>query len=315
MKRAFSVLLAVCLVFSCVIPAFAASVYESWQIPVGSVRMTAHRGYSSVAPENTLPAFRAAGEAGFWGAECDISPTKDGVWILMHDDTVDRMTDGEGRVGDLTFDEIRALTIDAGSHVEDFPGTKVPTLTEYLDVCRAYGLHPVIEIKECAPAASMDSLALLLSSREEKAMFTLITFGREQAVRIKQLLPETPVYLLLGGAPGEAFSEAVQFCVDNGLDGLDFAFVWGRSDVKLAQKAGLKTMVWTLDELEDAEKFYRWGVRDITTNTLTPERPQGTVLQKLLWAVRDWCYALCTHLKTLVAGVYPGGTVPNVGLC
>ena len=88
------------------------------------MRMTAHRGYSSVAPENTLPAFRMAGEYGFWGAECDISTTADGVWIIMHDETVDRMTDGTGRVADLTYEEICALTVDAGSNIEQYPNTK-----------------------------------------------------------------------------------------------------------------------------------------------------------------------------------------------
>ena len=53
-------------------------------------------------PENTLPSFRLAAENGFWGAECDTSPTADGVWIVMHDDTVDRMTDGTGAVSEMT---------------------------------------------------------------------------------------------------------------------------------------------------------------------------------------------------------------------
>lgn len=51
------------------------------------MRMIAHRGYSAVAPENTLPSYIAAGKSSFWGAECDIHRTKDGAWILMHDDT------------------------------------------------------------------------------------------------------------------------------------------------------------------------------------------------------------------------------------
>ena len=118
-----NVLLTVFLLAACALPASAdagvRSVYESYKIAPDSVRMTAHRGYSAMAPENTLPAFRLAGEYGFWGAECDTSPTADGVWIIMHDDTVDRMTDGEGKVKDLTYDEIRALTIDDGSNVED----------------------------------------------------------------------------------------------------------------------------------------------------------------------------------------------------
>ena len=115
MKKTVSLFLALMLVLGCMLPAFAASetllVYSSYIIPTDSVRMTAHRGYSAVAPENTLPSFKKAGEYGFWGAECDTSVTADGVWVIMHDDSVDRTTDGEGKIGDLTFDEIRSLTM------------------------------------------------------------------------------------------------------------------------------------------------------------------------------------------------------------
>lgn len=274
------------------------SIYASYRIPTGSVRMTAHRGYSAVAPENTLPAFRLAGEYGFWGAECDTSPTADGVWIVMHDDTVDRTTDGEGKVGELTFDEIRALTVDAGSRVEDYPGTRVPTLTEYLDVCAAFGMHPVIEIKPSAPVESLGSLAALLLARTEKDMFTIITFGRSHAARIKTLMPETPVFLLMSGDLNEDFDGAVRFCVGNGLDGLDFCCNWDEAHIRSVRDAGLRSMAWTVDSIETADKLYAWGVRDFTTNTLTSAKPSGTVWQQLLWLLRDVWYRItvwCTN--------------------
>lgn len=310
MKRILCVLLAVWFVV-CLSPcAFAASgmlsIYSSRSIPAGSVRMTAHRGYSAMAPENTLPAFRLAGEAGFWGAECDTAPTADGVWVIMHDDTVDRMTDGEGKVTELTFDEIRALTVDDGSNVDAYPGTKVPTLTEYLDVCREYAMHPVIEIKPAARTEDLDSLAALLSAREEKNMFTVITFSRELAARMKALMPQTPVFLLVGGDTQEAFQNAIQFCLDNGLDGMDFACVWEQDMVAQVQSAELETMVWTVDDVPTAEKYYAMGVRDFTTNTLTPVKPLCTFWMRLRWALRD----LWNRLKAAFQkAFYPNGTV------
>ena len=290
-KKTVSVLLSLLLMVGCAVPALAASatlsVYSSYKIPAGSVRMTAHRGYSAVAPENTLPAFRLAGEYGFWGTECDICNTTDGVWVIMHDDTVDRMTDGSGKVNEMTYDEIRALTVDAGNNVEQYPGTKVPTLTEYLDVCREYGLHPVIELKGNADYEQLDDLAALLSAREEKETFTIITFDRSFAARMKALMPETPVYLLIGGTTEEAFLEGVLFCLDNGLDGVDFASVWGEDIVKRVQSLGLKTMVWTVDDVETVERYYEWGVRDFTTNALTPRTQERSAFQRLFWKLRD----------------------------
>ena len=305
MKKMTSLLLALLMLLALTVPAFGTeegelSVYSSFRIPSGSMRMTAHRGYSSVAPENTLPAFRLAGEYGFWGAECDTSPTADGVWIIMHDDTVDRMTDGEGRVKDLTYAEICEMTVDAGSNIERYPGTKVPTLTEFLDVCREYGVHPVIEIKGSATVADMESLAALLSAREEIAMFTIITFSRELAARIKELLPEVPAFLLISVGDN---SDVIDFCRAHHIDGIDFVSVLSDEEIEGYVRSGLKTMAWTVDDIEGADRLYRLGVRDITTNRLTQNAPDGNVFQKLLWRLKDFFAALFAPLVALFEGV------------
>ncbi len=121
-------------------------------------------------------------------------------------------------------------------------------------------------------------------------MFIIISFDREICASIKKLMPETPVYIIIGGAPGEEFSQTVQFALDNGLDGVDFAFVWGREWVRLTQKSGLKTMVWIADDVKTAEKYFRMGVRDITTNSLTPVKPEGNLFQNAVRAFRDFLY-------------------------
>ena len=91
----------------------------------------AHRGDNYVAPENTLPAFELAIEKGAHQIEFDLRVTKDDQIIVMHDDTVDRTTDGTGKTTDLTFDEVRAL--DAGSWKgERYKGVRVPTFREVL---------------------------------------------------------------------------------------------------------------------------------------------------------------------------------------
>ena len=203
MKKSIAVLLCLVMLLSFVFFAAASDViylYPSETLPEDTLHITAHRGLSALAPENTLPAYRLAGEYGFWGAECDISQTADGVWVLMHDKTVDRMTDGEGLVSNFTYEELSALTVDAGNNIEQFPGTKVPTLVEYLDVCREYGLHPVIEIKEVVDVNNLPDLAAILNAREEKDRFVIISFGRELIAGIKTLLPETPAYLIASPA-------------------------------------------------------------------------------------------------------------------
>ena len=93
--------------------------------------ISAHRGHSAKAPENTLPALEAALMSGAHVAEIDVKLTKDGHLVLMHDDEVDRTTDGEGPVWELTLDEIGKL--DAGRWFDrKYARTKVPTLDEVL---------------------------------------------------------------------------------------------------------------------------------------------------------------------------------------
>ena len=111
-----------------------------------AVKSIAHRGLCTEAPENTLSAFRLAAERGFNYVECDVRLTRDGVPVLIHDETVDRTSNGTGNVSDMTYGELSQL--DFGSWLSaDFAGEKIPTLTEFLTLCRNKGLHPYIELK------------------------------------------------------------------------------------------------------------------------------------------------------------------------
>lgn len=93
----------------------------------------AHRGDSKNAPENTIAAFVSAVEKGAHQIEFDVALSKDGRLVIIHDSTVDRTTNGTGKVSELTFDELRAL--DAGSSFDArFAGTRIPTLEETLEV-------------------------------------------------------------------------------------------------------------------------------------------------------------------------------------
>ncbi len=301
MKKALSLFLAALLLLSCAVTAFAAnltpSVYSSCRIPSGTMRMIAHAGYSAVAPENTLPAYVAAGESDFWGAECDIQRTRDGVWILMHDETVDKMTDGTGRVDEMTYAELMELNVDNGNHIEDYPNLKLATLEEYLDVCKEYGLHPVIEIKDNADPDTVEEVAAILLAREEKEMFSIISFGREICLRVKQLMPDISVYYLISYE--DVLQEDIDFAVENHLDGMDIHVYLPDDYIKAVVRSGLDVFVWTIDDLENAERFYRLGVNAITTNSLTQEPPQGTFWQQLLWTLRDRLFNLKQCLRSL----------------
>ena len=111
-----------------------------------NIRAVNHRGYCTVAPENTLAAYQLSKKMGFEYAECDISFTSDGVAVLLHDGTVDRTSNGTGEIGSLTLEDVKAM--DFGSWMSsDYAGEQIPTFEEFIILCKQIGIHPYIEIK------------------------------------------------------------------------------------------------------------------------------------------------------------------------
>ena len=121
-----------------------------------TIKVISHRGEHLHHPENTMPAFQAAIDAGADYFELDVRTTSDGKFILMHDGTLDRTTNGTGEVHKHTFDEIRAL--DAGSKFSpSFAGTKVPTLDEAFDL--AHGkINVYVDTKYADPQQLVDTI-------------------------------------------------------------------------------------------------------------------------------------------------------------
>jgi glycerophosphoryl diester phosphodiesterase len=126
----------------------------------------AHRGASSEAPENTLPAFQRAIEQGCRAIELDVHLTRDGELIVCHDETIDRTTDGTGYIRDQTLFSLQQR--DAGSWFSDeFQGTRLPTLDEVLEICHDEILIN-IEIK---------NIPFIYKGIEEKTLQTIRHFG------------------------------------------------------------------------------------------------------------------------------------------
>lgn len=113
---------------------------------LATMRVINHRGFNGEAPENTLPAFELSKLKGFRYVETDIRFTADGVAVCLHDDTVDRTSNGSGSVGTMTLEELRAL--DFGSWFSaDYAGVQIPTFEEFILLCKQLGLKPYIELK------------------------------------------------------------------------------------------------------------------------------------------------------------------------
>ena len=126
------------------------------------VKLIAHRGLEYFAPEATIPAYTIAGEKGLWGCKLDICETADGEFVMSHDTTVDRMTDGSGNIIDMTLAQLEELTVDAGNHIADYPNEHLVTLEDALDICKRYKMRPIIEFKNVADATSVANVLAIL---------------------------------------------------------------------------------------------------------------------------------------------------------
>ena len=131
-----------------------------------------HRGYNSVAPENTLPAFRLSAVHNFDAVETDLRESSDGHFVLCHDETVDRTSNGTGNVLDKTLEQLKALDFGSWKSAE-YAGTKIPTLAEALDSCYNLGVNLVIEIKYSITYAKVKEMLALI---EEKRMTRRVEF-------------------------------------------------------------------------------------------------------------------------------------------
>lgn len=111
------------------------------------IRLCAHRGLSAVAPENTLEAVRAAGEAAYPYVLLDVACTKDGKAVLLYDETIDRMTAGHGRVSAFTSSQLARFPLDNGANIGDYERVAIPSLEDALELCAQYGMQPILSLR------------------------------------------------------------------------------------------------------------------------------------------------------------------------
>ena len=114
-------------------------------------------GYSTEAPENTLSAVRLAHEKGFDMVTCDVSFTSDGVGVLLHDDTIDRTSDGEGNIADMTLAQVKEFDFGSWKSAA-YADEEIPTFEEFIKVCKYMSIHPYIQVKSSATQANIESL-------------------------------------------------------------------------------------------------------------------------------------------------------------
>jgi glycerophosphoryl diester phosphodiesterase len=229
----------------------------------------AHRGDSARRPENTLASFASALEAGAEIVEFDVHLTRDRHVVVVHDPTVDRTTDGAGRVQDLTLAELRRLSAGYPSRFGDeYRGERIPTLSEVLGLIRGRAIG-MIEIKYDAVTDDAEggieahTVAEVRKAGMEQKV-ALISFSRVALLRCRELAPAIPRgHLFHRAEVGEVLAGAREVACNLVLPEKSMLSVELRDR---AREAGIKVASWVIDDPAELAALARFDLYGIGSN-------------------------------------------------
>lgn len=229
-----------------------------------NVKVWAHRGASGYAPENTLDAFKLAVEQGADGVELDVQMSADGQLVVIHDETVDRVSGVHGYVKDLSIEELKSLNVNK-PHPE-YEKVQIPTLREVYEILQPYGITINVELKTgIFWYPGLEEKVVRLTEEMgmcEQVIFS--SFNHASIVKIRELAPHMQTAILYS----DVIVDVVDYAEKLGVNALhpavyhlkmaDFVEKWVNSS--------LDVNVWTVNETADMEMLMKAGVHAVITN-------------------------------------------------
>ncbi|MDN7226611.1 glycerophosphodiester phosphodiesterase [Planococcus sp. N064] len=231
------------------------------------MKIYAHRGCSGTYPENTLAAFQAAAKLPIDGVEVDVQLTKDGKMVVIHDEKINRTTDGKGYVKDKTLDELQ--TYDCGSWFSDeWSGERIPTLDEVMDVFQDTAHRLNIEIKsDIFPYDGLVDKVINLATKKGMLDRLLISSFNHEDVQKVCLDTDLDSAIITSQIYVDIYDYARVIGTNRLHVSLPSAF---RKMTTNALQKGAIVYVWTVNSLEYAQELQKIGVHGIFTDY--PER-------------------------------------------
>ena len=230
----------------------------------GNIKMIAHRGVSGLERENTCPAFVAAGVKSYYGIETDVHITKDGKFIVVHDDNLQRVAGVDMVVEESTFDKLRQVRMLDTDDKTERNDLFLPSLEEYIVICRKYDKQAILELKNEMPEDKIWEMAEIIKGLGWFERTTFISFAGVNLLRLRKKYPTASAQFLTDKNDEETY----RFMVDNKLDADLCGTCVTKEFVDRLHAAGLVVNCWTLDLLEYAHLAKAYGVDMITSNIL-----------------------------------------------
>lgn len=246
------------------------SMNHHWPYPA----LIAHRGAGKIAPENTLAAMRVGAQNGFRMMEYDVKLSRDAVPVLLHDDDLDRTSNGQGRASRLTLAELSALDFGAW-HSSAYAGEPIPTLSSIAAFTLANQVHSNIEIKPTTGDEAETGRRVALAAQAlwaQASLPPLLSSFSEVALEAAQLaVPTLPRALLIEEEVPADWPQRLERLGCMGLN-LNDRFVTQALVQEIRQK-GYTVAVWTVNDAERVRELLDWGCNGIFTDKVTTIRP------------------------------------------
>ncbi len=233
------------------------------------IHFTAHRGLSSVAPENSLEAFRQAAQHNYYALECDVHCTTDGKWVIIHDYMLQSMAKEKGDVKTMSYeDKLSKIKYTNGANIKDYPDAGIILVEDFIEICKEANIRPMIEVKDKRVGKVFDLLNIIRKYEIEESVI-VISFHKEILREFRRLSPNMELWYLMHGITDEKILESVE-----NNNGVAFEAARGIKQPAMIQKIhdnGLTAACWTVDTKEMLNTVMGYGVKYITTNAILPE--------------------------------------------
>jgi len=241
-----------------------------WPFP----RLIAHRGAGTLAPENTLAAMRVGAQYGYAMVEYDVKLTRDGVAVLLHDDSVDRTSNGQGKLSELNFNDLVAMDF-GGWHSRAYAGEPIATLHAISAFTQANGIYSNIEIK---PSAGTDAATGRQVARLAAQLWTdpaspplLSSFSEAALLAAQDEAPHLPRALLLGDTVPDDWPDRLARL---GCSAIDIQHTLLTQElINEAHERGYRITTWTVNDPQLAGELLALGCDALFTDAIREIAP------------------------------------------
>ena len=230
-----------------------------------NVKMIAHRGLSGLERENTCAAFVAAGNREtYFGIETDVHVTADGQYVIIHDDNTLRVSGEDRVVENTTMETLRTIRLTDTDGKERRWDLMLPTLREYITICKRYDKYAVLELKRPMEEKDICGIMETIKQLEYTDHLIVISFDLNNLILLRKNYPEQKAQYLINVWEDKYLEILKEYNF-----GLDMRYPAITQElVDMLHEAGVEINCWTVDTPDNAERLISYGVDYITTNIL-----------------------------------------------